>query len=64
MLSLSMVVLASLVGAKGLGNIVWRAIQRLDIGMGFEAGIAVVILAILLDRFAKGITKLGNDHAT
>jgi glycine betaine/proline transport system permease protein len=53
MMSLSMVVLASLVGAKGLGSIVWRAIQRLDMGMGFEAGLAVVILAILLDRITR-----------
>lgn len=55
MMSLSMVVLASLVGAKGLGTVVWRAIQRLDVGLGFEAGLAVVILAILLDRITKKI---------
>jgi glycine betaine/proline transport system permease protein len=55
MLSLSMVVLSALVGAKGLGSVVWRAIQRLDMAAGFEAGTAVVILAILLDRITKGM---------
>lgn len=51
MLSLSMVVIAGLVGAGGLGGDVSAAIQRLDIGLGFEAGVSVVVLAILLDRF-------------
>lgn len=50
MLSLSMVVIAGMVGAGGLGTLVFRAIARIDIGLGFEAGLAVVILAIFLDR--------------
>ncbi len=50
MLSLSMVVIASMVGAGGLGNPVLTAIGRIDIGLGFEGGISVVILAIYLDR--------------
>ena len=50
MLSLSMVVIAAMIGAKGLGADVWRAIQRNDVGLGFEAGICIVILAIVLDR--------------
>lgn len=53
MLSLSMVVIASMIGAGGLGNEVLRGIQRLDIGLGFEGGLAVVILAILLDRITQ-----------
>ncbi|MGQ9371089.1 ABC transporter permease [Azospirillum sp. ST 5-10] len=53
MLSLSMVVIASMIGAGGLGNEVLRGIQRLDIGLGFEGGLAVVILAILLDRLTQ-----------
>lgn len=53
MLALSMVVIAAMIGAGGLGGEVWRAIQRLWMGRGFEAGIAVVILAMILD----GVTQ-------
>ncbi len=55
MLSLSMVVIAAMIGAGGLGGEVWRAIQRLRAGAGFEAGIAVVILAMILDRITQKI---------
>ena len=53
MLSLSMTVIAAMIGARGLGGEVWRAIQRLDIGLGFEAGFGIVILAIFLDRLLR-----------
>ena len=53
MLSLSMVVIAALVGADGLGKPVVRALNTVNIAMGFEAGLAIVILAILLDRVCK-----------
>lgn len=53
MLSLSMVVIAALVGAAGLGQPVVRALNTVNIAMGFEAGLAIVILAILLDRVCK-----------
>jgi glycine betaine/proline transport system permease protein len=53
MLSLSMVVIAALVGADGLGKPVVRALNTVNVSMGFEAGIAIVILAILLDRIFK-----------
>ena len=55
MLSLSMVVIASMIGAKGLGGIVWRAIQTLNMGAGFEAGVAIVIIAIILDRITQNL---------
>ncbi|WP_017430962.1 ABC transporter permease [Vreelandella jeotgali] len=55
MLALSMVVIAAMIGADGLGSEVWRAIQRLRPGDGFEAGIAVVILAMLLDRLTQSL---------
>lgn len=55
MLSLSMVVIAAMIGAKGLGGEVWKAIQRLKPGMGFEAGIGVVIVAMILDRVTQRI---------
>ncbi|HSH47152.1 MAG TPA: proline/glycine betaine ABC transporter permease [Halomonas sp.] len=57
MLALSMVVIAAMIGADGLGSEVWRAIQRLRPGDGFEAGIAVVILAMLLDRITQSLRK-------
>lgn len=53
MLSLSMVVIAALVGAAGLGVPVVRALNTVNIGRGFEAGLAIVILAIILDRVCK-----------
>ncbi|WP_041367017.1 ABC transporter permease [Natranaerobius thermophilus] len=55
MLSLSMVVIASMIGAGGLGNIVLRGITQLDIGTGFEGGLSVVILAIFLDRITQSL---------
>ena len=50
MLSLSMVVIAALVGAEGLGKPVVQALNTVNIVQGFEAGISIVIIAILLDR--------------
>jgi len=53
MLSLSMVVIAALVGAGGLGKPVVRALNSVNIAQGFEAGLAIVLVAILLDRVCK-----------
>ncbi|MED1900017.1 ABC transporter permease [Bacillus wiedmannii] len=57
MLSLSMVVTASLVGAPGLGVDVYRSVTQVNIGMGFEAGLAIVVIAIILDRITQGFHK-------
>ncbi|MCM3699987.1 proline/glycine betaine ABC transporter permease [Paenibacillus macerans] len=57
MLSLSMVVIASMIGAQGIGATVYRAVTQLKIGQGFEAGLAVVVLAIVLDRFTQNLLK-------
>lgn len=54
MLSLSMVVIASMVGAPGLGKDITQSLSRIDVGLGFEAGIAVVIIAMILDRVMSG----------
>ncbi|WP_417527154.1 choline ABC transporter permease subunit [Marinomonas shanghaiensis] len=53
MLSLSMVVVAALVGADGLGKPVIRALNTVNISQGFEAGVAIVLVAIMLDRICK-----------
>ncbi|HTN57700.1 MAG TPA: proline/glycine betaine ABC transporter permease [Protaetiibacter sp.] len=53
MLALSMVVIASMVGAPGLGRDIIQSLNRIDVGLGFEAGLSVVILAILLDRLTS-----------
>ncbi|GLT17008.1 permease [Vibrio zhanjiangensis] len=53
MLSLSMVVIAALVGADGLGKPVVRALNTVNISQGFEAGLAIVLVAIILDRLCK-----------
>ncbi len=55
MLSLSMVVIASMIGARGLGYNVLVSIQRIDVAMGFEAGLAIVILAVVLDRITQNV---------
>jgi len=57
MLALSMVVIASMIGAGGLGNTVLTGIQRLNVGLGFEGGLGVVLLAILLDRITQSFGK-------
>ena len=53
MLSLSMVVIASMVGAGGLGAIVQRALGSMNVSMGFDSGLCIVILAIILDRIFR-----------
>ncbi|MCA1914899.1 proline/glycine betaine ABC transporter permease [Methanospirillum hungatei] len=55
MLALSMTVIASMIGAGGLGYQVLYGIQRVDIGSGFEAGLAIVIIAIILDRLSQNL---------
>ncbi len=64
MLALSMVVIASMIGAGGLGGTVLTGIQRLQVGLGFEGGLAVVFLAILLDRISQsfGERRRGNGR--
>jgi glycine betaine/proline transport system substrate-binding protein len=60
MLSLSMVVIAALVGAGGLGVPVVRALNTVQVGMGFEAGFVIVLLAIILDRISRPREKRGG----
>lgn len=60
MLSLSMVVISALVGADGLGKPVVRALNTVNIAQGFEAGLAIVLVAILLDRLCKQPVRQGG----
>lgn len=59
MLSLSMVVIAGLTGAGGLGGQVVAALQRINVSLGVEAGLSVVILAMILDRLTGALAKRG-----
>ncbi|WP_285872347.1 glycine betaine ABC transporter substrate-binding protein [Metabacillus litoralis] len=62
MLALSMVVTASLVGAPGLGADVYRAVSQIDVGQGFEAGLSIVFIAIILDRITQNLRKPAYEH--
>lgn len=57
MLSLSMVVISAMIGAGGLGDVVLKGITQMKMGMGFEGGLSVVILAMTLDRITQGLGK-------
>lgn len=60
MMALSMTVIASMIGAGGLGNVVLRSMQSLDIGMGTVGGLSIVILAVILDRLTENMSKRGK----
>jgi len=60
MLSLNMVIIASMIGAGGLGYDVLAALRRLDIGGGLEAGVAITVLAIALDRLSQAAASRGE----
>jgi len=63
MLSLNMVIIASMIGAGGLGFDVLASLRRLDIGSGIEAGVAIVVLAIALDRVSQAMaTRAPPEH--
>jgi glycine betaine/proline transport system permease protein len=62
MLSLSMVVIASMIAVKGLGNEVLRAMGRLDAGKAIVSGMGIVMLAIVLDRITQGIGRSGRER--
>ncbi|WP_040977750.1 ABC transporter permease [Oceanobacillus jeddahense] len=57
MLALSMVVIASMIGAPGLGSEVLSSLQRASVGTGFVAGVGIVILAIIIDRITQNMNK-------
>lgn len=57
MMTLNMVIIASMIGAGGLGYDVLRALRRLDFGAAFQAGMAIVVLAVLLDRLTQALAR-------
>ena len=65
MMCLNMVIIASMIGAGGLGYDVLRALRRLDMGAGLQAGMAIVVLAVMLDRLTQAIAQRqsgGRSH--
>ncbi|AOF48237.1 ABC transporter permease/substrate binding protein [Tetragenococcus halophilus] len=62
MLALSMVVIASMIGAPGLGVGVLAAVQRSDVGNGFVYGVGIVILAIIMDRFTQAMNRPSSQQ--
>lgn len=62
MMALSMVVIASMIGARGLGEQVLLGIQRLDVGEGLEAGLAIVAMAIVMDRTTQAFGKRRQER--
>ena len=57
MMALAMVVIASMIGAGGLGTEVLNGIARLEAGRGFVGGLSIVIMAIIIDRISQGLTR-------
>ena len=65
MMAVSMVIVTALVGVQGLGTDVWLSLREVDAGKGLESGIAIVLLAVILDRFSYLLARSGpNSSAT
>ena len=63
MMALSMVVVASMIGARGLGMEVLLSINRIEVGRGFEAGLCIVLMAIVIDRITQGFSHSAREKA-
>ena len=61
MMALALVVLATFIGAQGLGSEIWVAIRKLDVGAALEGGLCVLLMAIMFDRFGKAVS---SEHDT
>ena len=64
MMAVSMVIITALVGVDGLGRDVWLSLREVDAGEGLESGIAIVLLAIILDRFSYAMVQTGPRAST
>ncbi len=63
MMAVAMVIITALVGVEGLGRDVWHSLREVDAGAGLESGIAIVLLAIVLDRFSYALAQSGPRAA-
>ena len=63
MMAVSMIIITALVGVQGLGTDVWLSLREVDAGKGLESGVAIVILAIILDRFSYALATSGPNPA-
>ena len=57
MMALALVVLATFIGAQGLGSDIWVSIKKLEVGAALEGGICVLLMAIMFDRFGKAASR-------
>ncbi len=64
MMAVAMVIITALVGIDGLGRDVWLSLREVDAGKGLESGIAIVLLAVILDRLSYALANSGPDSAT
>jgi glycine betaine/proline transport system permease protein len=64
MMALAMVVIASMIGAMGLGTEILRGINRIEVGRGILAGVSIVFMAIILDRISQGFARRPESRAT
>lgn len=64
MMAVSMIIVTALVGIEGLGRDVWLSLREVDAGKGLESGIAIVLLAVILDRFSYALVRSGPTSST
>ena len=64
MMAVSMIIVTALVGVEGLGRDVWFSLREVDAGAGLESGIAIVLLAVILDRFSYALARSGPHSST
>ena len=64
MMAVAMVIITALVGVEGLGQDVWLSLRKVDAGEGLQSGIAIVLLAIILDRFSYALSQSGPKPST
>ena len=64
MMAVSIIIITALVGVEGLGRDVWLSLREVDAGEGLESGIAIVLLAVILDRFSYALAQSGPGSSS